>query len=179
MTEDSAWARRRQVGEEWKRPPASRRWSWWIGWAVLGVVVVALAAAGNEWRIRRDAARLESQASAAIDVLELPPWLIELERDAVGFHCHFWSGCQERFVSVTYGIDVSQASPEDRVRPCLALIAALRDWDIEHAPPERCGLFATRDGLSLQGGIQEESFALLRTGAGLDRAQRAELSVYL
>jgi hypothetical protein len=143
------------------------------------MALVALAVEANESRVDREATNLEEKAVALIDELELPPWMIEVEREAVGFHCHFWSGCQERFVSVVYEIDVSKASADGRLRPCAAIILALRGWVVEHAPLDQCEVFASLEGSSLAGGVFEEGFKPLPSGATLTQAEHAQPSVYV
>jgi hypothetical protein len=143
------------------------------------MALVALTVAANEWRVDREATNLEEKAVALIDELELPPWMIEVEREAVGFHCYSWSGCQERFVSVVYEIHVSKASANDRLRPCGAIILALRGWVVEHAPLDQCEVFASLEGSSLAGGVFEEGFKPLPSDATLDHAERSQLSVYV
>lgn len=179
VPEEGDWRRPRGNGRV--RPPAPplRPRRRWIRWTVLGVALVMVGVVGNEWHTGREAARLEEQAFDVIDSLELPLWMIEVERDEVGFHCHFWSGCQERFVSVVYELDANKASAADRANPCAALIAAFRDWVIEHAPTDRCEVSAALNGSSVAGGVFEDGLAPLPRGAALDDAERAQLWVYV
>jgi len=159
-------------GGLWRRHP-------WIVWPLVAAALIVLVLGANEIYQARESAAASRRANAVIDSIEAPRWMVEVNRTEVGFDCHLWSTCQERFLTVVCRIDLGKATDSERERPCDSLLVALHDWQ-PNTSGEWCSIHSDMNKQQMSADLyRTQSNEPLAREAPLEETAYVRIAIYV